>query len=80
METQLQALNSASDLLSDVCAAGEGGGSEAEREREGVEARHRQLMAELGRMKDNLNAELSELVLYILYHTSSTSLQIQCRV
>ena len=64
METQLQALNSSCDLLSELCDSGEqgggGGGGEAGREREEVEARHRGLMRELGRLKDNLNAELSE--------------------
>ena len=64
METQLQALQSACELLDELCneGAGEEGGreSEAGRERGDVERRHRQLMAELARMKDHLNAELSE--------------------
>ena len=61
METQLQALNSACDLLNELCeSAVEGGGSEAGRERDEATARHRGLMGEITRMKDNLNTELSE--------------------
>ena len=68
METQLQALQSACELLDELCSEGSGEGdgggggreSEAGREKREVEERHRQLMTELGRMKDHLNAELSE--------------------
>lgn len=63
METQLQALNSACDLLNELCdseASTEEGGSEAGRVRDGTAARHRQLMAGLERLKDSLNAELTE--------------------
>ena len=63
METQLQALNSACDLLNELCdtetSTGEGR-SEARKVRDGTEARHRQLVAGLERLKDSLNAELSE--------------------
>ena len=60
METQLQALNSACDLLGELCESESSGQSEASRERDSVEARHRALMEAVGRMKDSLNAELSE--------------------
>ena len=63
METQLQALRSSCELLDELCGEGVGEGgreSEAGRERGEVEGRHRQLMAELTRMKELLNAELSE--------------------
>ena len=60
METQLHALNSACDLLNDLCESGTEGGSEAGREKEAAEARHRALMEDIGRLKDSLNAELSE--------------------
>ena len=61
LETPLQALNSACYLLNELCESGEGD-SEAGRERDATEARHRGLMEEIGRMKENLNAELSEYV------------------
>ena len=64
MEMQLQALQSACELLDELCneGAGEGGGGESEsvREKGEAEGRHRHLMTELARMKEHLNAELSE--------------------
>ena len=63
METQLQELQSACDLLDELCdsGAGEGGGeSEGGRERGEVERRHGELMAGLARMKEHLNTELLE--------------------
>ena len=60
METQLHALNSACDLLNELCEAGTEGGSEAGREKDAAETRHRTLMEDIGRLKDSLNAELSE--------------------
>ena len=75
METQLQALRSSCDLLDELCDAtgagsdedregegeGEGEGvSDAAREKGEVEARHRQLLVDLARLKELLNAELLE--------------------
>ena len=64
METELQALNSAHDLWSEAWQSEEGGGGEGEnealREKEAVEQRHRALVDQLQRLKEALNAELSE--------------------
>ena len=71
METQLQALRSSCDLLDELCdATGAGsdeeregvgeGVSDAAREKGEVEARHRQLLVDLARLKELLNAELLE--------------------
>ena len=59
METQLQALNSACDLLNELCEGEEEGGSEVGRECAEAESRHRGLVGELGRLKDSLNTELA---------------------